>query len=306
MRVLLAGLLLTVAALAEEPLPLNRSAKLQGKTFTLTGRHALGKGVRITLGPGTRVVGRGKNAVIDLEGSIQVAGEPGAEVVFENVWINLTWKFAGLRIKHAKFLKSGGVSVPHERETRGKAYLEHVTMTKEASVWVTFHEGSIELRHVTSESTCQIAATASDRNVKLDMFACRFTSSSDPKVIKGGLRTHHVKEVRIENTHFGGLSSSFTGGVKLALEGCRFAGRGVSFRQPTKGRIGKIKIAKCDFGKDTGVTFEGPRGGKERVTLKECYFGGIADPKTILGRIVAKDCRVAVKAPRPKPNDLAK
>ncbi len=306
MRCLGSLLLIAFAAQAQEPLPI-RSAKLEGKTYTLTGRHTLDKSVRLVLGKGVRVIGQGKGAVLDLEdGSLEIAGEPGEEVVLENVWINLGWKFKRLKIVHAKFLKTGGVFVPHGGETRGKAVLENVAMTGDASVWVTFHEGGLVLRNVTCRSTCQIASTGSDRNVKLEISGCRFLNTEEPGVIKGGLRLHHVKEARVTNTQIGGISASFTGGVKLTLEGCRFDG-GFYLRQEQKGRIGKTKISRCDFTSDK-IVFEGPRGGREKVTLKECHFKGdfTATPDEIVRyRIKAEGVKVVVKSPRPAPLEPA-
>ncbi len=223
------------------------------------------------------------------------------------VWINLGWKFKRLKIVHAKFLGTGGVFVPHGGETRGKAVLEHVAMTGDASVWVTFHEGGLVLRNVTCRSTCQIAATGSDRNVKLEISGCRFLNTEEPGVMKGGLRLHHVKEARLTNTQIGGMTASFTGGVKLTLEGCRFDAPGFYVRQEQKGRIGKTKISRCDFASEK-LVFEGPRGGREKVTLKECHFRGdaTAKPDEILRyRIKAQGVQIVVKSPSPTPHDLA-
>jgi hypothetical protein len=268
----------------------------------------LKKGVRLTLGKGVRVIGQGEGGVLNLDGgSLEVAAEPGAEVIFENVWVNLGWKFKRLKIVHARFQGSGGLSVPHEEQTRGKAFLEHVAFSGNASVWVTFHEGGLELRNVTAQSTCQVAATGSDRNVKLEVADCRFVTKDNPNVIQGGLRVHHVKEVRMIRTQVDGMTASFTGGVKLTIDGCRFDASGFYVRQEKKDRIGKTQIARCDFGSRV-ISFEGPSGGRERVILRECHFRGDAttEPGEIVRkRITAKGVRVVIKSPSSTPNDLA-
>ena len=306
MRALVALCATAALAGAGEPLPL-KSVKLAGETYTLAVRQKLESGRRLTLGPGTRVVGQGKGGTIDLEGTIEVEGKPGAEVVFENVWIVLGWKFRGLEIARARFEGSGGVYVPHERETRGKLFLDHVKCTGDASVWVTFHEGDLELRHVTAQSTCQIAGTGSDRNVKLEITSCQFVSKGLATVIQGGLRLHNVKEAEVRDTGVDGMIASFVGGAKLTLEGCRFDARSFAVRQKTKGRIGKTKIVACDFGVKR-LHFDGPEGGRERVVLHDCHFRGDAksEPDAIeRDRIEAKGVRVVVRSPRPEPNDRA-
>jgi len=294
-------------ARAQEPLPV-KSAKLAGKTYAVSGRRALKKGVRLTLGPGVKIVGLGENGTLGVDGgSLEVAGEREAPVVFENVWVSLGWNFQRLRIAHARFEGTGGVVVPHEEETRGKAFLENVAFSGDASVWVTFHEGGIELRNVTAQSACQIAATAPDRNVSLDITGCRFLMKGDPGVIQGGLTVFRVREARVVNTQVDGISASFTGVAKLAIEGCRFDAQGFHVRQDKKDRIGKTQIARCDFASKV-IQFEGPSGDRGRVTLKECHFRGDAttEPEEIVRkRITAKDVQVVVKSPKPTPNDLA-
>lgn len=307
MRCLGVLLVAALAARAQEPLPI-KSAKLTGKTYTLTGWHKLEKGVHLTLGKGVKVVGQGKGGVLNLEGGgLEIAGAPGEEVVLENVWVNLGWKFNRLKIAHAKISGKGGVSVPHEAQTRGKARLENVAFSGDASIWVTFHEGGMELFNVTAQSTCQIASTGADRNVKLAITGCRFVSKGDPKVIQGGLTLDTVKEAKLVNTQVGGMGAMFKGVSKLTLEGCRFDGRGFLVKQDLKGRMSKTKVSRCDFAMPD-IRFQGPARGRERVTLTDCHFLGdaaTAAEDIVTKRIKAQGVKVTVKSPREKPNDLA-
>ena len=305
MRSSLVLVLVVSLAHADELLDVTRSAKLAAGTYTLSGRQTLPKGVRLTLQKGVKIVGEDEGAAIDVVGTLECLGAPGEEVVFQNIWLSLDRPFKSIRLSHTKMLGKGGVFTTHERQTIGKLFLEDVAFRDKASLWVIFQEGTLTATRVSSESSCQIAGTHTNRNFKLDVSDC--FAAKGVSGFQGGFRLHNVKDVRLRRIEVGGIISSFRGCTKLLMEECTLGARSFTMRQDKKGRYAKTKILRCNFVTPL-LKFHAPAGSRDKVTLTECHFkgDGATPPAEIATkRTKSENVRVTVKAPSPEPHALA-
>ena len=248
MRVSLGVLLLGALAFGDEPLPVGRSATLSAGTYVLAGNEHLPKGVRLICKPGVRIIGKGKGKLLMIEGAFETQGVKGAEVLFENVWLQPYHTFQRIRLSFARFKGKGGLYTPTDREARGKLHLEDVWFQDEACIWVKFHMGKIVAKRVSSADSCRIEGTHSDRNLSVDISEC-FHETDLVSGFHGGLSVYNVKDVQIRSTRFGGsgATSRFHNCTRLLLEGCKFDSRALLVRHHKRARFKKTKILKCDF-----------------------------------------------------------
>ena len=98
--ILLLGFVLPVGVRAqgrgrEIPFPVKKTTILRTEkvTYVVEGRQTIPAGVEITCLRDVYVVGKGKDAIIEVKGSLKVHGVGAREVIFENVKIELAPRF---------------------------------------------------------------------------------------------------------------------------------------------------------------------------------------------------------------------
>ena len=84
----------------EVPFPTRRSTILrkQGTVYYIEGTHRIPKNVEISCQKDVHIRGRGKNPVLEVEGSLQVHGVRAREVIFEGVTIRTARKFEDVHL----------------------------------------------------------------------------------------------------------------------------------------------------------------------------------------------------------------
>ena len=282
MRILVCVALFAALAVAQDPLPVARSAKLQGGTYFVDGRKTIPKGVKLLCQKGVRIVGRGKDPVLRVEGDFETHGLRGKEVVIANLHLELAGPFDRVRLAFATFQGTGGIRTAKDLPARGKLHLEDVKFEGSAELRVTFEKGLIEMKRISSRAPAAIRGVDADKPLKLDCFWC-FQEYEFVSGFHGGLLVEKVKDARVRWTRLGGLASSFKDCAALVLEACKFDSEEIEISQSKAGLLGKTKILKCDVYSAT-LVFKAPKqkGKRDRVVLDSCFFKNATNVNTVL------------------------
>ena len=108
-RILIVAVLAAVPAWAQEPLPVSRSTRLSGKSYTIQGRVTLGKGIKLLCQRGVEIVGVDKGATLVVEGDFEAHGLRGQEVVLRDIHVELAPDFERARLAFAIFRGAAGL-----------------------------------------------------------------------------------------------------------------------------------------------------------------------------------------------------
>ncbi len=306
MRILVCVALFASLAVAQDPLPVARSARLRGGTYFVEGRKTIPKGVKLLCQKGVRIVGRGKEPVLRVEGDFETHGLRGSEVLIANLHIELAGPFVRMRLAFAKFQGTGGIRTAKELPARGTLHLEDVKFEGAADLRVTFEKGLIELKRTSSMAPAALRGVDANKPFKLDCFWC-YQESEFVSGFHGGLLVEKVKDARVRWTRLGGLASSFRDCASLVLEACKLDSRTITITQTKAGLLGKTKILKCDFYAEE-LIFKAPKkkGKRDKVALDSCYFKNASKASTVLSERIDKPehITVVIKKLLKKPKNL--
>ena len=305
MRVLLGVFFVVGVAGAQDPLPLGRSSKLKGATYTLVGEQVLRKGVKLLCQKNVHIIGS-EQAKLIVQGDLETHGLRGSEVVFQDVDVILDERFQRARLAFAKFRGRAGLFTRPKKFATGKLHMEDVWFEGEAKLKISFHEGLVEIKRTSANALAEIYGHHPDRNLKVVIFWC-YAETKLVSGFHGGLRIAKVKEASVRWTRIGGTMARFEDFGTFTLEACKIDSETFSMHQSRKGRFSKTKFLKCDVYTDQ-LLFNAPPGSKDRVTLDSCYFAGSKpDAKTIKKNRIDETGRVSVtiKKPRKQASNLA-
>lgn len=277
----------------ELPFPVKRTTILRQEkvVYTVTGRVRIPDGVEITCLRDVHVVGKGKGAVIEVQGKLKVHGVGAREVIFENVTIELMEEFQSVHMDMTIFRKGAAVRTVPKKSSAGKRFfLEMVDFEDDATLNLTFNDGPITLSSVCSDKPVHITGVTpkgKEQN-KIKLFIRGCAEYSDHPGLIGGLIVTNVYDTTIRINRLGGDLSACRGCRTLIFDGNKVTSKKLEFTQTEKLDFSKTKVMKCDIYSDkvTAVSPGSNKKTKDRIFMDRCWFKGIRDPKKVRSDIL--------------------
>lgn len=292
---LLIVLSLPAAALAQElPLPTDRTVILsrEGATYYVEGRQTIGWGTTVTVQKGTKVVGR-QDSVLVVEGTFQIRGVAGSEVILEDLRIELGEKFDEVRLDTALFL--GGHLKSGERPVTGKIVVENTDLGAGVPFDVTMTGGVIDCFNSTFLEPVRIKGVPPEGKrctLKLNLNGCFYRDRHNDSQrcaqsgFEKGLFLTAVPDVLVRNCRVAGDRTEFIDCEKLTFDGNKVNSAELIFKQTQPGCFKDTKVQKSDM--YTGkIVFEAPSGKqRDQVPVDKCWFHGMTNRDEIAEKVI--------------------
>lgn len=300
------------------PFPTDKTTTLRedGVRYVVEGRVKIPNSVTISSLRGTRIEGRGDEAVIEVSGALELKAVTGGEVLFENVWIELAPDCKNLYMSRCKF-KNCGIRTAEGAATSATVFGENNSFEGSASLQISVAAADLKIHGGSSRRPIvirgvPISEKAANRS-KLFMLSWNGQENGQPKGCMGGITVEGLSDVVVRNLDIRGVTCRFADCAKLEFDGNLVSVEKTEFEQSAYGKFGSTRIANSDF-KSGKVNLIAPAQGKsaERLLLDHCWFGGPVDPLEITGPLVvdntvnpATGVLATYKKTSPTPNGLA-
>jgi hypothetical protein len=288
---------LSAAAFAQEfPLPTDRTTILsrEGATYFVEGRQTIGWGTTVTVQRGQKIVGR-PDSVLVVEGTLQIRGVAGSEVILEDLRIEPAEKFDEIRLDTALFL--GGHLKTGEKPVAGKIIVENTDLGTGVPFEVSMTGGAIDCFNSTFMDPVRIRGVPPEGKrctLKLNLNGCFYNWAARRKEsqrnahsgFEKGLFLTGVPDALVRNCRMAGDRTEFVDCEKLTFDGNRVNSAEILFKQTQPGCFKDTKLQKSDI--YTGkVVFEAPAG-KERdqIPVDKCWFQGLTKKEEIAERVI--------------------
>jgi hypothetical protein len=289
--------LLSAAAFAQEiPLPTDRTAILsrEGATYFVEGRQTIGWGTTVTVQRGQKIVGRPESVLV-VEGTLQIRGVAGLEVILEDLRIEPGEKFDEIRLDTALFL--GGHLKTGEKPVEGKIIVENTDVGKGVPFEVSMTGGAVDFLNSTFMEPVRIRGVPPEGKrctLKLNLNGCFYNWSARRREsqrnshsgFEKGLFLTGVPDALVRNCRVAGDRTEFVDCEKLTFDGNRVNSATILFKQTQPGCFRDTKLQKSDI-YASKVVFEAPAG-KERdqVPVDKCWFQGLTKKEEIAERVI--------------------
>ncbi len=284
------------AAPEEKPFPVAKQTILreEGAVYYVDGRQKIAAGIEIAVQKDIHIKGRG-NAVLEVEGELQLHGVSAREIILEGVTIELAPAFQECRIDMCIFRNGGGVRTAPEKASVGRLFIENTTFSDSAQLDIVFAGDQVDLQASSSNAPVRIRAAtpegASKNSVKLMVM--------NNGALNGGLVVENVADVTVRTNLLRGPNTTFQDCGVVIFDANKVESSVLEFRQSKPGNFGRTKMQKCDVYTDKIVVFA-PRDPKtlERFPVDKCWFKGVTDKKQLLSTVfvdAADDPRCGVQ-----------
>ena len=269
------GIWAAVVHADDKPVPLRASGFIRKGTFTIEGRQKLRKGIKLSIQHYTRIVGKGDDAVLVVEGTLKVTGVEGGRVIFENVTIELAERFNDVNIDNAKFKGVGGIRTPHEKAVSGKLHIEEVDFDRGCPIDVSFRSGTIDLiaSYCVGPVTIKCVDPPRRKNsVRVSIHSCS-RGFHMGGTLHGGLFIDNADDCTVRLNRMTGDLVVLSNCRKLIFDGNKVLTKTLEFRQDKAGRFSKTKILKCDMYCEKLTAFAPKHATKKDIIrVDKCWF----------------------------------
>ena len=296
---LLALGLADVRAEGEKPLPTRNSIILSrgGTTYFVEGRQKIPWGCEISVQKDIKIVGRGKDAVLEVAGSLQVHGITDKEVIIENLVIEPAARFEEIRLDMVR-MYGGGVTNPGKMPVDGRVVLENSELHKGMVVDLTMTGGEVRLLNCMFREPVKIRGVPekgkSKSTVKAEITSCYLKPRRRGAVkqgtsysgLLGGLFLTGVRNAVVRINRLAGPTSEFVDCPGLTLDGNKINSHKLVLRHSRNGGFKGTKVQKCDIysGK---LILHSPAGKKrEKVPFDKCWFLDLKKAKDIQAKVI--------------------
>jgi len=268
-----------VAAPDEKPFPVARGVVLkeEGVTYYVEGRQRIPKGVEITLQKDTKLVGRGDDPVLEVEGALMVCGVTGKEVEIENLWIEPQAKFTDVRLDTCTVRGKGGIRTVVEGGVDGRLFVEGCTFLDGATVQASLSANQVDLHstHFYQPVTLKALVPPGAKATKAAVFLHKGCYEADLSV--EGFADTTVRAVVIR-----GGKATFKDCGKFTFDANRLEVNALEIRYSDSGRFKNAKMEKCDVYR-TKILLWAPvqKNLNELLVCDKCWFNGVTDDKKI-------------------------
>jgi len=305
------AIVLLLLAGDEIPFPVERSTILreEGATYFVEGTRRIPWGVEIAVQKEVKIVGRGKDAVLEVEGALQVHGTRDREVIFEHVTIRPAPRFEELRLDMAILRGSGGLRTARDQPSAGKVSVENSMFSDAAAIELALCAGELTIFATHSFEPARIAglpqAPEKPCAAKVRIDACFNAQNSFQSGFIGGLLLSGLPGATVRNSRMAGAVSEFRDCGALTFDGNKVNSTALAFTHATPGGFKGSRFLKCDVYATT-IRFTAPEGKAERVTLDKWWFRGLTKPDEIHEKLIRDgkdDPRNAARVDFAKIND---
>jgi len=277
----------------ERPFPHSKTQILKEEkiVYVVQGRVRIPEGVEITCLRDVYIVGKGKDAVIEVQGKLKVHGVGAREVIFENVAVELMENFDSVHMDQTIFREGASLRTVPEKSVSGKRFfLEMVDFKGNATLNLDFNDGVIQLRSTCSDMPVTIRGFTPEgkRQNKVKLFCLGCTQFSDHPGLVGGLIVENIYDVTIRINRLGGEKSEFKGCPVLFFEGNKVDSKSLLIEQNADLDFRKTKFNKCDLyvPKITVKSHPGEDKKRDHLFVDRCWFKGELDQKVIRKEIL--------------------
>ena len=297
---------------ADKPLPVDRTTILpSGGVYFVEGRVRIPKGIEITVQKDTKLVGRGRDATIEIVGELKIHGVADSKVLIENVTFEVQPKFGELRLDMTKVSgKSLGVVSPKGKSVDGRIMVMNTEFEGAAGLDVTMIGNEVDLQRVYVRAPVRVKAVDPEgspgNRVKLNLLN-NYTGPTtiEPGALMGGIAVHNVDQVVVRACRIGGERASFTDCREVTFDANQVLCQSVEITQSAPGRFGKTSITKCDVRCQQIKLYAPAAPGKtEIVPVDKCWFDGETDEAAIRTKYLRDkddDAKCGVRADLTKP-----
>ena len=274
---------------AEKPLPFDKTTILpSGGTYFVEGRIRIPKGIEITVQKDTKLVGRGKDATIELEGDLKIHGVADSKVAMEGITIEVQPKFGEVRLDMVKVTgPSRGIVSLKGKPVDGRIMVLNTEFEGAAGLDVTMIENEVDLQRVYVRAPVRVKAVDPEgtpgNRVKLNLLN-NYTGPAtiEPGALMGGVLVENVHEVVVRACRIAGEKASFKDCDLVTFDANQVLCASVEITQKAPGRFGKTSISKCDVRCQKIVLFAPAAPGKtEIVPVDKCWFEGETDESAV-------------------------
>jgi hypothetical protein len=291
----------------ERPLPVDRTTILpSGGTYVVEGRVRIPKGIEITIQKDTKLVGRGKDATIELEGELQIHGVADSKVLMENVTIEVQPQFGDVRLDMVKVSgASRGVVSPKGKPVDGRIMIMNTEFEGASGLDVTMSGNEVDLQRVYVRAPVRVKAVdpagQPGNRVKLNLLN-NYTGPTtvEPGALMGGVLVDNVHEVVVRACRIAGEKARFTDCDEVTFDANQVLCSSVEITHSAPGGFAKTSISKCDVRCQSILLFAPAAAGKtEIVSVDKCWFEGETDEKAVRTRFLRDkddDAKCGVRA----------
>ena len=279
----LAWLAFAVGAAAQEPLPVEGTVTLTSKRsleYYVEGRQTIPARVHVSCQYGTRIVGRGENPVLVIEGSLSTVGTQQDRVVIQGLTIELAPSFETVRFADTTLTDSRVVTVEH-KPGAGILHFEGSQIGGSSAVDVALTAG--EFHALTSNFPASIHIRGVQKNTK-DKPQDNRTKVLATQSYFYDLNASGLADLTIRHTRLNG-TTTFEDCAEIMLEGVALEGSKCLVRHRLPGGLSKTRLSKCDFTLEE-LRFEAPGSKKSSIKIDKPWFQCCASDETIRAAVV--------------------
>lgn len=294
----------------EGPLPIEKSSTLKddGQTWFVSGRQRIRSNVELKSLRAVRIVAQGEEAVIEVEGLLDLRAATGGFISFENVCIEPMPGCKGLVLLNCYF-QGGGLRTAREGACKTDVLLHNSNFAQGARLDLDLLGGEFNMLSCSFREPVAFRGATEDeksRNaLKLHITNCQGRqprggrggqggAGGGPQVgtpapfgFAGGLKIEGVRTVMVRNCSVAGDESLFADCGELTFDNNLAISKRVEFKSSTPKGFGGVTIATTDFDCDRLVLFQ-PKSlsAPQKLRLDSCWFDGRLDEQRILSEIV--------------------
>ncbi|MHC4934429.1 MAG: hypothetical protein ACYTGV_19825 [Planctomycetota bacterium] len=283
----------------ERPLPTKNSIILSrgGTTYFVEGRQKIPWGCEISVQKDIKIVGRGKGAVLEVAGSLQVHGITDKEVVIKDLEIEPAARFEEIRLDMVR-MYGGGVKNPGKMPVDGRVILENTECHLGVQVDLTMTGGEVRILDCMFRKPVRIRGVPEEgktkSTLKVDVTSCYLKARRRGAIkqgslysgLLGGLFLSGVRNPVVRINRLAGAAAEFVDCPGLMFDGNKVNCAKVVIRHSRNGGFKGTKILKCDFYSDK-LILHSPAGKKrERVAIDKCWFLDLAKAKEIHAKVI--------------------
>lgn len=293
----------------EGPLPVEKSFTLKedGQVWYVSGRQRIKSNVTLESLRACRIVAQGEEAVVEVEGKLDLRAATGGNIAFENVWIEPLPGCKGLVLLNCRF-QGGGVRTAREGACKTDILLHSSYFGERSRLDLDLLGGDFNMLSSSFHEPAALrGATADEKSrnaLKLSITNCKGARPrggggggggrggggppmAAPFGFNGGLRIEGVNKVLVRNCSVAGEESVFADCEELTFDNNLAISKRIEFKSSAPKSMGGLSIATTDFDCDRLVLFQ-PKSlsAPQKLRLDSCWFDGRLDEQRILAEIV--------------------
>lgn len=273
----LALLSLTLAAAAQRgvPIPLEKDLvnRDDGVTWIVEGRQRIPSHVTLSSLRACRIQGAGADAVLEVEGELDLRAATGGTIDVEGVWIEPVAGCKGLTLLNLRFQGSGGLRTAEGAVVETDIMLQSSAFEGDARCDMGLFGGELVLMSVGSQAPLVVRGLTDDKQKRNALELVVDSCKAPARDLTGGLVVEGVKQVRVSNSELGGQESRLVDCGKVEFVANLVRSRRMEFRYSTPKSFKGVRIDAVDFACGELVLRQPTSGSDpEKVRLSDCWF----------------------------------